>query len=66
MAGIYSREPTGFDTAEKNPVNFAILTTKANDAVSHIHERMPVILPLGREKQWLPPAPNGALYVPHA
>jgi putative SOS response-associated peptidase YedK len=44
MAGIYGREPTGYDTAEKNPVNFAILTTKANDAVRHIHERMPVIL----------------------
>src|SRR5215470_10861008 len=53
MAGIYAREPTGFETAEKNTVNFAILTTKANDAVSYIHERMPVILPLGREKSWL-------------
>jgi putative SOS response-associated peptidase YedK len=36
-------------------VNFAILTTKANEAVAHIHERMPVILPIGREKDWLPP-----------
>jgi putative SOS response-associated peptidase YedK len=36
MAGIYAREPTEFDTAEKNPVNFAILTTKANEEVSHI------------------------------
>jgi putative SOS response-associated peptidase YedK len=44
MAGIYAREPAGFDTAEKNPVNFAILTTKANEAAAHIHERMPVIL----------------------
>jgi hypothetical protein len=42
VAGIYGREPTEYDTPEKNPVNFAILTTKANDAVSHIHERMPV------------------------
>jgi putative SOS response-associated peptidase YedK len=50
MAGIYAREPTEFDTAEKNPVDFAILTTKANEAVAHIHDRMPVILPLGREK----------------
>jgi putative SOS response-associated peptidase YedK len=49
MAGIYGREPTGFDTVEKNSVNFAILTTKANEAVSYIHERIPVILPLGRE-----------------
>src|SRR5215510_3410836 len=64
MAGIYAREPTGFETAEKNPVNFAILTTKANDAVSHIHDRMPVILPLGREKEWLPPTPTGTHFIP--
>src|SRR5262249_33028081 len=53
MAGIYAREPTGFETAEKNPVNFAILTTKANNAVSYIHDRMPVILKPGTEKHWL-------------
>jgi putative SOS response-associated peptidase YedK len=62
MAGIYAREPTRFETAEKNPVNFAILTTKANEAVSYIHERMPVILPLGHEKKWLPPNPTGAYF----
>jgi putative SOS response-associated peptidase YedK len=50
MASIYAREPTEFDTAEKNPVNFAILTTKANEAVSYIPDRMPVTLPLDREK----------------
>jgi putative SOS response-associated peptidase YedK len=59
MAGIYAREPDGFETAEKNPVNFAILTTKANEAVAHIHDQMPVILPLRREKSWLPPNPTG-------
>ena len=41
MAEIYGRQPTGFETAEKNPVNFAILRTKANEAVSYIHERCP-------------------------
>jgi putative SOS response-associated peptidase YedK len=51
MAGIYAREPTAFETAEKNPVNFAILTTYANEAVRHIHERMPVILPLSGERR---------------
>jgi putative SOS response-associated peptidase YedK len=56
--------PTEFEMAEKNPVNFAILTTKANEAVSYIHERMPVILPLGREKSWLPPNPTGAHFFP--
>jgi putative SOS response-associated peptidase YedK len=50
IAGIYGREPTEFNTAEKNPVNFAILTTKANEAVAHIDDRMPVMLPLGRKK----------------
>jgi putative SOS response-associated peptidase YedK len=64
MAGIYAREPTEFDTAEKSPVNFAILTTKANEAVSYIHDRMPVILPLGREKAWLPPDPSGMFLFP--
>jgi putative SOS response-associated peptidase YedK len=64
MAGVYAREPTGFDTAEKNPVNFAILTTKTNEAVSYIHDRMPVILPLGREKEWLPPTTTGAQFIP--
>jgi len=64
MAGIYAREPTEFDTAEKNPVNFAILTTKANEAVAHIHDRMPVILPLGREKSWLTPDFGFPYFIP--
>ena len=64
MAGIYAREPTEYDTAERNPVNFAILTTKANDAVNHIHERIPVILPLGREKDWLVPNTPGPFFMP--
>jgi putative SOS response-associated peptidase YedK len=50
MAGIYARGET-----EKSPVTFAILTTTANELMSTIHERMPVILPMGREKGWLPP-----------
>jgi putative SOS response-associated peptidase YedK len=60
----YAREPTAFETAEKNPVNFAILTTAATDAVRHIHDRMPVILPLHHEKNWLPPTPSGQFYFP--
>jgi putative SOS response-associated peptidase YedK len=31
----------------------------ANEAVAYIHERMPVILLLGREKAWLPPDTTG-------
>jgi len=64
MPGIYAREPAKFETHEKNPVNFAILTTKANEAVSYIHDRIPVILPLGSEKSWLPPNPTGMLIFP--
>lgn len=64
MAGIYARDPDAFETAESNPVNFAILTTTANDAVRHIHDRMPVILPLGSEKSWLPPNPSGMFFLP--
>ena len=55
MAGIYARQPTEYDTAEKNPVNFAILTTKGNDAVRHIHDRMPVILDPDSYDLWLDP-----------
>ena len=44
-----------------NPVTFAILTTKANEAVNHIHDRMPVVLLLGREKEWLAPSPGAHL-----
>jgi len=50
MAGIYARGET-----ENSPVTFAILTTTANEIMQPIHERMPVIPPLGREKSWLPP-----------
>ena len=54
MAGIYAR---GED--EGSPFTFAILTTEANKVMRPVHDRMPVILPLGREKQWLPTTPTG-------
>ena len=52
MAGIYARED-----GEDPLINFAILTTEANDAVRPIHNRMPPILPLGKEKNWLATTP---------
>jgi putative SOS response-associated peptidase YedK len=56
MAGIYARMDVDRpEAAEHGPVNFAILTTRANDAMSNMSDRIPVILPLGREKEWLPP-----------
>jgi putative SOS response-associated peptidase YedK len=48
MAGIYAREHE-----DQEHFNFAILTTDANEVMAPIHDRMPVILPLGREKEWL-------------
>jgi putative SOS response-associated peptidase YedK len=47
MAGIYSRSNDG-------PPTFAILTTTANEVMAPVHDHMPVILSLGREKAWLP------------
>jgi putative SOS response-associated peptidase YedK len=37
-------------------VTFAILTTAANEIMQPIHERMPVILALGHEKNWRHPS----------
>jgi putative SOS response-associated peptidase YedK len=65
MAGIYARsDDHEFGQAESAPVTFAILTTAANEIMRLIHERMPVILPLGREKNWLPPNPSGMFVSP--
>jgi len=36
-----------------------IVTTHANDALAHIHDRMPVMLPAGAEAAWLDPATPG-------
>jgi putative SOS response-associated peptidase YedK len=59
MAGIYARED-----GEDPLINFAILTTEANDAVRPIHNRMPLILPLGKEKNWLATTPSGMTIFP--
>ena len=40
--------------ANNQPVNtFTIITTKANQSMSDIHHRMPVILEPGNEQEWL-------------
>jgi putative SOS response-associated peptidase YedK len=65
MAGIYARsDDHQFGEAESATVTFAILTTTANEIIQPIHERMPVILPLGREKNWLPPNSSGMFVFP--
>jgi putative SOS response-associated peptidase YedK len=58
MAGMYARE------SGESPFNFAILTTAANDTVRPIHNRMPLILPLGKEKNWLAATPSGTTIFP--
>ncbi|NLN06128.1 MAG: SOS response-associated peptidase [Firmicutes bacterium] len=49
---------------------FAIITTTANGLVSSLHNRMPVILPKGKERFWLEAGPDNlqalqALLVPY-
>jgi putative SOS response-associated peptidase YedK len=58
MAGIW--EKADFDD---EPPTFAILTTKANELATEVHDRMPVILPIGAEHQWLKHAGYGVQHV---
>jgi putative SOS response-associated peptidase YedK len=53
MAGIYAR-----DHDDHSRYNFAILTKDANEIMAPVHDRMPVILPLG-EKNGYPPKRHG-------
>jgi putative SOS response-associated peptidase YedK len=58
MAGLYEiwRDPTRSDD---DPQRFlwtaTVLTTTAEDAVGHIHDRMPLVVEPHRWKQWLDP-----------
>jgi putative SOS response-associated peptidase YedK len=38
---------------------FAIITTESNPLVAGLHDRMPAILPRGKEETWLRPGPVG-------
>jgi putative SOS response-associated peptidase YedK len=56
--------------SENQSQNLQPLSRKQFNAFGHrrrmqpIHERMPVILPLGHEKNWLPPNPSGLFLFP--
>jgi putative SOS response-associated peptidase YedK len=54
MAGLYDRwkDPSGAEV-----LSFAIITTAANELMSSIHDRMPVILSREDEVKWLSPGP---------
>tara|TARA_B100001989_G_scaffold252181_1_gene233408 strand:- start:720 stop:1358 length:639 start_codon:yes stop_codon:yes gene_type:complete len=49
LGGIWSKW-TSFDGAEIE--SCCVLTTKPNDLVSPLHNRMPVVVPYGYEKEW--------------
>ena len=50
MAGIWNE----WTDSNNNIINtFSIITTRANNKMSKIHHRMPVILTQEREKEWL-------------
>jgi len=54
MAGLYDRwkDPSGTDI-----LSFTIITTAANELMSSIHDRMPVILRREDEERWLEAGP---------
>ena len=52
LAGLYET----WLTPEKTPLHTCtILTTESNDLIRPVHDRMPVILPKGKEALWLDP-----------
>jgi putative SOS response-associated peptidase YedK len=66
MAGLYEiwRDPTRpDDDPERFRWTCTVLTTQAEDAVGHIHDRMPLMVEPDRWSAWLDPAPSdrGAL-----
>jgi putative SOS response-associated peptidase YedK len=56
MAGLYEiwRDPDGPE--EERLWSFTVITTDANEALRHIHDRMPAMLPEEHWAQWLDPA----------
>jgi putative SOS response-associated peptidase YedK len=50
LAGIWERwQPSGAE-----PVySMAIITVDANEAIQHLHHRMPAILPVANRKAWI-------------
>jgi len=65
MAGLYEiwRDPTrGDDDPERFRWTCTVLTTQAEDAVGHIHDRMPLMVEPERWSAWLDPtAPQDSL-----
>jgi len=63
MAGLYEiwRDPARpDDDPEAFRWTSTVLTTRAEDAVGHIHDRMPLMVPAERWAAWLDPRPAAA------
>ena len=56
FAGVWNRHEFGGEPFE----SVVIVTTEANDVVAPIHDRMPVIVDRGREREWLHAGPDDA------
>ena len=56
LAGLFQR-PKGADRHAR----FTVLTTRPNSLVAHVHDRMPVILPIERLDDWLASEPAAAV-----
>ncbi|MGM0604505.1 MAG: SOS response-associated peptidase [Halobacteriota archaeon] len=57
MAGLWDRWTDSDGAATRS---LTVVTTTANDVVEPIHDRMPVILPSGVERDWLTASPTEA------
>jgi putative SOS response-associated peptidase YedK len=68
IAGLWERWQDKSQPDAPAVETFTIITTDANEAVAAIHDRMPVILPADRVRDWLtaPPAAAQALLAPYA
>ncbi|MCY8518604.1 SOS response-associated peptidase [Bacillus atrophaeus] len=60
FAGLYEK----WNSPQGHPIySCTIITTKPNQLMEDIHDRMPVILPRNNQKAWLNPQNTGAAYL---
>lgn len=61
IAGLY-KNVVDRETGEVQP-HFTLITTEPNQLMTGIHDRMPAILPVGAERNWLQPPSNPEHYL---
>lgn len=59
MAGLFAEWRRRGELFGETLLSCTIVTTAANAAVAHLHDRMPVILPRDAEMRWLDPTLDG-------